>query len=83
MFFFLCFYAGRSLEDAFDGIFPRDNLKNARFAVNFFTSIGLGDLTLKIFLGPNYLSNFGFLFFESNIEYVSNFELFFDLFFFF
>ncbi|XP_002968275.2 pre-mRNA-splicing factor CWC22 homolog [Selaginella moellendorffii] len=27
------------------GIFPRDNPKNTRFAINFFTSIGLGGLT--------------------------------------
>jgi pre-mRNA-splicing factor CWC22 len=35
----------RSSEEAFDGVFPRDNPKNARFAINFFTSIGLGGLT--------------------------------------
>ncbi len=27
------------------GIFPKDTIANARFAVNFFTSIGLGALT--------------------------------------
>ena len=26
-------------------IFPTDNIENARFAVNFFTSIGLGPIT--------------------------------------
>ncbi|CAI7806653.1 unnamed protein product [Closterium sp. NIES-53] len=30
---------------AFDGIFPKDTPKNTRFAINFFTSIGLGGLT--------------------------------------
>lgn len=30
---------------AFDGLFPRDNPRNTRFAINFFTSIGLGGLT--------------------------------------
>jgi len=34
-----------SMQDSFDGIFPKDNLKNTRFAINFFTSIGLGGLT--------------------------------------
>ena len=27
------------------GIFPRDSIQNARFSVNYFTSIGLGALT--------------------------------------
>ncbi|UYV71636.1 CWC22 [Cordylochernes scorpioides] len=30
---------------AFEGLFPRDNPRNTRFAINFFTSIGLGGLT--------------------------------------
>ncbi|XP_063230054.1 pre-mRNA-splicing factor CWC22 homolog [Bacillus rossius redtenbacheri] len=34
-----------TLQLAFDGVFPRDNPKNTRFAINFFTSIGLGGLT--------------------------------------
>nr|CAD7401962.1 unnamed protein product [Timema poppensis] len=34
-----------TLQMAFDGLFPRDNPKNTRFAINFFTSIGLGGLT--------------------------------------
>lgn len=29
----------------FEGLFPRDSPKNTRFAINFFTSIGLGGLT--------------------------------------
>jgi pre-mRNA-splicing factor CWC22 len=33
------------MEESFDGIFPKDNPKNTRFAINFFTSIGLGGLT--------------------------------------
>jgi len=28
-----------------EGIFPKDTVQNARFAINFFTSIGLGALT--------------------------------------
>jgi len=31
-------------QEYFTGIFPKDNLKNTRFAINFFTSIGLGKL---------------------------------------
>jgi len=33
------------MQDIFSGLFPRDNLRNTRFAINFFTSIGLGGLT--------------------------------------
>ncbi|KAK9472117.1 armadillo-type protein [Dipodascopsis tothii] len=33
------------LQPALAGIFPRDSLQNTRFAVNFFTAIGLGSLT--------------------------------------
>ncbi len=33
------------LADGFEGLLPRDNPKNTRFAINFFTSIGLGGLT--------------------------------------
>ena len=35
----------RTLTEYFDGLFPRDNPKNTRFAINYFTSIGLGGLT--------------------------------------
>lgn len=34
-----------TLQHAFEGLFPRDDPKNTRFAINFFTSIGLGGLT--------------------------------------
>ncbi|RWS26408.1 pre-mRNA-splicing factor CWC22-like protein, partial [Leptotrombidium deliense] len=34
-----------TLQEAFDGIFPRDNPRNTRFSINFFTSIELGGLT--------------------------------------
>ena len=27
------------------GLFPRDSIDNARFAINFYTSINLGELT--------------------------------------
>lgn len=34
-----------SLAQYLSGIFPKDNVQNARFAINFFTSIGLGAVT--------------------------------------
>ena len=34
-----------TMQEAFNGIMPRDNPKNTRFSINFFTSIGLGGLT--------------------------------------
>lgn len=34
-----------TLSEFFQGLFPRDNPRNTRFAINFFTSIGLGPLT--------------------------------------
>ncbi|CEG35375.1 mif4g domain-containing protein ma3 domain-containing protein isoform 1 [Plasmopara halstedii] len=33
------------MQPTFAGLFPRDNPRNTRFAINFFTSIGLGGLT--------------------------------------
>mmetsp|Transcript_10555 Transcript_10555/g.24805 ORF Transcript_10555/g.24805 Transcript_10555/m.24805 type:complete len:659 (+) Transcript_10555:165-2141(+) len=33
------------LQQQFQGLFPKDHVKNARFAVNYFTAIGLGILT--------------------------------------
>ncbi|NXK99937.1 CWC22 factor, partial [Mesembrinibis cayennensis] len=34
-----------TLQTFFEGLLPRDNPRNTRFAINFFTSIGLGGLT--------------------------------------
>ncbi|KRT86483.1 hypothetical protein AMK59_1032, partial [Oryctes borbonicus] len=34
-----------TMQAHFGGLFPRDNPKNTRFSINFFTSIGLGGLT--------------------------------------
>lgn len=55
MFQELCAYMGlpklnerlkdMTLQSFFEGLFPRDNPRNTRFAINFFTSIGLGGLT--------------------------------------
>ncbi|XP_048443299.1 pre-mRNA-splicing factor CWC22 homolog [Pyrus x bretschneideri] len=33
------------MQGCYDSIFPKDNPKNTRFAINFFTSIGLGGVT--------------------------------------
>ncbi|CAI9096992.1 OLC1v1033271C1 [Oldenlandia corymbosa var. corymbosa] len=33
------------MQDSYESIFPKDNPKNTRFSINFFTSIGLGGIT--------------------------------------
>ena len=33
------------VQEWFAGMFPKDNVRNTRYAINFFTSIGLGPLT--------------------------------------
>lgn len=38
-------FVSRTLQEAFSGLFPRDDPRNTRFAINFFTTIGLGGLT--------------------------------------
>ncbi|KAL9233645.1 hypothetical protein vseg_008613 [Gypsophila vaccaria] len=43
-----------SMNDSFESIFPKDNPRNTRFAINFFTSIGLGGLTENL---REYLKN--------------------------
>ncbi|XP_057782158.1 uncharacterized protein LOC131000322 [Salvia miltiorrhiza] len=42
------------MQDSFESIFPKDNPKNTRFAINFFTSIGLGGITENL---RQYLKN--------------------------
>ncbi|CAI4232959.1 unnamed protein product [Auanema sp. JU1783] len=37
-----------TMQSAFAGLFPRDNPQNTRFAINFFTLIGLGALTMDL-----------------------------------
>ncbi|RZC56458.1 hypothetical protein C5167_015305 [Papaver somniferum] len=37
-----------TMQDSFRSIYPRDNPKNTRFFINFFTSIGLGGITEKL-----------------------------------
>lgn len=36
------------MQRTFAGLFPKDNPRNTRFAINFFTSIGLGGLTTDL-----------------------------------
>ncbi|KAK6260869.1 Initiation factor eIF-4 gamma [Theobroma cacao] len=43
-----------TMLDSFESIFPRDNPKNTRFSINFFTSIGLGGITENL---REYLKN--------------------------
>ncbi|KAI9775275.1 MAG: pre-mRNA-splicing factor cwc22 [Geoglossum umbratile] len=33
------------LRSSFEGLFPRDNPRNTRFSINYFTSIGMGQVT--------------------------------------
>jgi pre-mRNA-splicing factor CWC22 len=37
-----------TLQEFFQGLFPRDNPRNTRFSINFFTSIGLGAFTEEL-----------------------------------
>ncbi|OMO84284.1 MIF4G-like, type 3 [Corchorus olitorius] len=43
-----------TMQDSFESIFPKDNLKNTRFSINFFTCIGLGGITENL---REYLKN--------------------------
>nr|KYP60848.1 Pre-mRNA-splicing factor CWC22 isogeny [Cajanus cajan] len=43
-----------TMLESFESIFPKDNPKNTRFCINFFTSIGLGGLTENL---REYLKN--------------------------
>jgi pre-mRNA-splicing factor CWC22 len=38
-------FSDLSLQEFFQGLFPRDNPRHTRFSINYFTSIGLGALT--------------------------------------
>ncbi|OTB17883.1 hypothetical protein K445DRAFT_315623 [Daldinia sp. EC12] len=42
------------LQESFTGLFPRDNARNVRFSINYFTSIGMGALTEEM---REYLAN--------------------------
>ncbi|TPX37130.1 hypothetical protein SmJEL517_g01017 [Synchytrium microbalum] len=39
---------GPIIRGVCDGLFPRDNPRNTRFAINYFTSIGMGGLTEEL-----------------------------------
>nr|GMD92534.1 pre-mRNA-splicing factor CWC22 homolog [Ipomoea batatas] len=43
-----------TMQESFDSIFPKDNPNNTRFAINFFTQIGLGGITENL---REYLKN--------------------------
>ncbi|KAI1402207.1 MIF4G-domain-containing protein [Hypoxylon fuscum] len=43
-----------TIQDSFTGLFPRDNARNIRFSINYFTSIGMGALTEEM---REYLQN--------------------------
>ncbi|GAB4835204.1 hypothetical protein Ancab_000113 [Ancistrocladus abbreviatus] len=43
-----------TMQESFESIFPKDNPWNTRFAINFFTSIGLGGITENL---REYLKN--------------------------
>ncbi|KAL0806116.1 hypothetical protein Bca101_098608 [Brassica carinata] len=43
-----------TMQESLESIFPKDNPKNTRFAINFFTSIGLGGITESL---REYLKN--------------------------
>jgi pre-mRNA-splicing factor CWC22 len=38
-------FAKKMEESQVEGLFPTDSVENARFSINFFTSIGLGAVT--------------------------------------
>lgn len=46
--YILCIF--RTYQAAFDGIFPKNNPRDTRFSINFFTSIGIGGLTFVFLL---------------------------------
>ncbi|OMO76110.1 MIF4G-like, type 3 [Corchorus capsularis] len=43
-----------TMQDSFESIFPKDDPKNTRFSINFFTTIGLGGITENL---REYLKN--------------------------
>ncbi|GER41124.1 pre-mRNA-splicing factor cwc22, partial [Striga asiatica] len=52
-----------AMQDSFESIFPKDTPKNTRFAINFFTSIGLGGVTENM---REYLKNMPRLIMQQN-----------------
>ncbi|KAL5995597.1 hypothetical protein ACLOJK_025661 [Asimina triloba] len=37
-----------TMQESFESIFPKDNLKNTQFSINFFSSIGLGEIAKSL-----------------------------------
>ncbi|KAF8009175.1 hypothetical protein BT93_J0227 [Corymbia citriodora subsp. variegata] len=59
------------MQDSFESIFPKDNPKNTRFSINFFTSIGLGGITENL---REYLKNMPRLIMQQQQQAVSETE---------
>lgn len=41
-------FQDETLSESFKGLFPKDNPQNTRFAINYFSQIGLGELTEEL-----------------------------------
>jgi hypothetical protein len=50
------------MEAVFKGIFPKDNPRNTRFAINYWTSIGMSSLSLSLFYIVIYIFCFSIIF---------------------
>lgn len=55
------------MAEVFQGMFPTDNPRNTRFAINFFTAIGLGGLTDGLRL---HLKNAPKMIMEAQVRYL-------------
>ncbi|KAF6166553.1 hypothetical protein GIB67_005415 [Kingdonia uniflora] len=58
-----------TMQDSFGSIFPKDNPKNTRFSINFFTSVGLGGITEDL---REYLKNMPRLIMEQEKQAVES-----------
>lgn len=61
-----------TMQDSFESIFPKDNPKNTRFSINFFTSIGLGGITENL---REYLKNMPRLIMQQQQQQEASFGL--------
>ena len=57
-------FADPYMQEVFGGLFPVSNARDTRFAINFFTAIGLGGLHLHSALALSALAAFGAHFLE-------------------
>ena len=62
----------RTLSAYFEGLLPRDNPRNTRFSINFFTSIGLGGLTYGVLISFVCLCLIGWLFSDELREHLKS-----------